>query len=464
MTDIYTVRDLTDKLRRSMEGLFPFVWVKGEVSNVSRPGSGHVYFSLKDADALLNCVWFRGQQRGAEHFDPLTGEVFEDGPRPSLAHGMTNGQQIMCAGRITVYAPRGSYQLVVELAQDAGQGQLHAAFEALKLKLAERGFFARERKRSLHANPCRVAIITAPTGAVIHDFLRVASTRGSGAELRLYPVPVQGATAAPAIVQALRHVNEEGWAQVVALLRGGGSLEDLWAFNEETVAEAVFQSGIPVIAGIGHEVDVSMADMTADVRAATPSHAAQLLWPDREEMIQQVDAWETALQEAMQRFLSQRRQELEQREQALNWLSPERSLRRSEERFINHFQRLQLAGERILSQRDVLVRALDERLRRCAEAPLERRNLRLAQQGEALRNSLELHLRKFEAMLEQWDIRLHAASPLLPLERGYALVRDAQGQVLRSVDAASRDAHVEILLRDGRLDAAITDIHKDTTA
>lgn len=438
MNTIYTVRQLTDRLRRNLEQAFPFVWVRGEVSNVARPASGHVYFSLKDQDALLQCVWFRGQQRGEELFDPLTGEVFENGPRPGLAQCMENGQQILCAGRITVYAPRGACQMVVELAQDAGQGRLAEAFAALKLRLEAKGYFAPERKRPLPNNPQRVAIVTAPTGAVIHDFIRIAATRGCGASLRLHPVPVQGNGAAAAIAAALREVNAQGWAQVVALLRGGGSLEDLWAFNEEIVADAVFASAIPVIAGIGHEVDTSMADMTADVRAATPSHAAQLLWPARGELEQRVDGAELALQTAGARFLTDRASTLGRMEQALHWLSPVRALQNKEARFALCAERLHRAGERLLADRESVVQRLQERLAR----------------------SMALRPQALGARLENLTVRLEAASPLAPLERGYALVRHTRGGVLRSVEEAAVGGDVEIVVRDGSVAARVTGVNK----
>ena len=438
MSSILTVRELTDSLRRAVEGHFPFVWVKGEVSNLSRPGSGHLYFSLKDSEALLHCVWFKGQQRGPERFDPLTGEVFEDGPRPSPALGMENGQEFLCAGRLSVYAPRGSYQLVVELAQPAGQGALHAAFAALRQKLAAQGYFLQERKRPLPRNPLRVAVITAPTGAVIHDFLRIADTRGHGAEIRIHPVPVQGETAAPAIAAALHAANAEGWAEVIVLIRGGGSLEDLWAFNEECVAAAVFQSRLPVLAGIGHEVDISMADMTADVRAATPTHAAQLLWPARDELVQQADAWEGALREAVQRFWERQERAWQRQEQALNWLSPARSLARQEEKF----------------------QARLEKLLRCGRDLTGRHTGPLAFVVQHLPVAAERWLHRAESRAERLDLGLVAHSPLAPLERGYALVRDARGAVLRSVHDKKIGDLVHIHVHDGVLDATLTHCHE----
>ena len=292
---ILTVRQLTAQIKDAVESGFPYVWVRGEVTNVSRPSSGHIYFSLKDENALLQAVWFKGSQKERETFDPLTGEVFEDGPRTSLAGTLRNGQQIICAGRLTVYAPRGGYQLVVELAQDSGEGQLHLALEALKRKLAEKGYFSLERKRPIPEHPHRVAVITAPSGAAIRDFLRLSGERGTGCEIRIHPVPVQGDDAPPRIAEALDDENRRGWADVLVLIRGGGSLQDLWAFNDERVARAIYASEIPVISAVGHEPDVTIADFVADRRASTPSNAAEIAVPDMAELLQRLDSFRSRM-------------------------------------------------------------------------------------------------------------------------------------------------------------------------
>lgn len=481
MSAVLTVRELTEHLRLKIEGSFPFIWVRGEVSNLSRPSSGHVYFALKDADALLNCVWFRGQQRDAETFDPLTGEVFEDGPRRSLAHTLENGQQVLCAGRVTVYAPRGSYQLVVELAQDAGLGALHTAFEKLKMRLAARGFFAQERKRPLPFNPSRIAVVTAPTGAAIRDFLRLAAERGCGACIRIYPALVQGASAAADIVDAMRAAQSDDWAEVLVLIRGGGSLEDLWAFNEESVAAAVFDARIPVVAGIGHEVDISMADMTADMRAATPSHAAQLLWSARGELVQGIDDVETALRHAAQRGLDRQAARLAVMEQALSWLSPFRTLQRLEERLHSLGERLQLAGWQMAEHRNGFLQQwenrlsavfsvewsagreaqralLGARLERVMEAAVRDRETRLFSWEQRLRYEGERHVDGAQRNLDNISARLAALNPLTPLERGYALLRGTSGEIVRSVRQTPPGTLLDVTLRDGRLAAAVTDI------
>lgn len=480
---ILTVRALTEQLRRSLEGRFPFVWVRGEVSNLSRPGSGHIYFSLKDQDAQLQCVWFRGQQRQAEQgqaFDPLTGEVF-DTPRPSPLELLRNGLDLLCAGRISVYAPRGQYQLLVELVQPTGQGLLAQAFEERKLKLAEAGYFAQERKRPLPWNPQRVALITSPSGAAIHDFLELAQNRGCGAEIRLFPASVQGEEAAPEIIRALDEINAQGWAQVIVLIRGGGSLEDLWAFNEEAVAEAVFCSRLPVLAGIGHEVDVTLADLTADLRAATPSHAAQLLWPLRAELRQRLDEAFAALRRAAAGRLEYAELLLRERENALRWFSPARHQARLSEQVTRFSLALQRAARQWLADKGSARERL-ELARRAALTP-EKLDVRqahlallhaalgaalphrlsdaehtLALAGNRLRTASDAWLENRSRRLESLESALAANDPSAPLHRGYALVRTAQGGILRSVGQTAPGQDIEVRLADGRLAAVVRSV------
>ena len=424
---ILTVGQLTRAVKGQIEGNFPFVWVRGQISNCSRPGSGHLYFSLKDEEAILNAVWFKGNQKDAEAFDPLTGEVFEDGPRPSLAMSLENGQEVICAGKLTVYPPRGAYQLVVEIAQDAGVGRLQLEFERIKAALLAKGYFDSSRKRPLPLNPSRVAVVTAVTGAAIHDFLRVGAGRGLAAEIRIYPALVQGDSAPGQIAAALAKVAEDAWAEVVVLIRGGGSLEDLWAFNTETVADAVFASPVPVLAGIGHEVDISIADLVADARAATPTHAAQLLWTERRELVQRVDEAELQLNRAWNTSLAWRDGTLAAMAKALDWLSPARAFGRWEER---------LAG-------------LGERLDRAAAACHERAAFRLHNLERRLPQAFSTARGAREHALERLSLRLGGLDPMRPLERGYALAQTAKGTFVRSVTDITPGDGLNLILRDG---------------
>lgn len=474
---ILSVRALTERLRRTLETRYPFVWVRGEVSNLSRPASGHVYFSLKDAEAQLQCVWFRSRQRETRNFDPLTGEVF-DGPRPSPLAALVNGRELLCAGRVSVYAPRGQYQLVVEFVQPAGAGLLAQALEERKRQLARAGYFAQERKRKLPWNPRRVALLTSPGGAAIHDFLELAQARGCAAEIRLFPVSVQGERAVPEIVAAMEEANAQGWAEVIVLIRGGGSLEDLWAFNELPVAEAVFRSRLPVLAGIGHEVDVSLADLTADQRAATPSHAAQLLWPLRAELHQSLDDLEMALGRAMALRLEREAHALDTLARGLAWASPVRRLERLGERLALLDAALAAGTRRWWEEKARLLEALERRRRSSfTQEALQGGALRLdmltralprlvcqritdaaaALRGleERLGRAVAHGLDARAAALERLELTLAARDPLEPLERGYALLSREDGALARSVADFAPGDRMRARLGDGVLDARV---------
>lgn len=462
MSQIFTVRELTDALKKTLEGAFPFVWVRGQVSNLSRPASGHMYFSLKDTDAVLNCVWFKGNQRGDERFDPLTGEVFEDGPRPSLARTMQNGTEIMCAGRLNVYPPRGSYQLVVELAQDVGLGKLFMEFEELKKKLSAKGFFESMRKRSLPYHPEKVAVITAPSGAAIQDFLRISGARGWGAQIRIYPALVQGDLAAGQLVKQMDTINAEGWADVIVLIRGGGSIEDLWAFNDETLAEKIFGSKIPVIAGVGHEVDTTIADMTADVRAATPSHAAQLLWPERSMLIQSLDELEIRLARKMEHQLGAKEHSLSTLERGLGWLSPVQRLGRLDEQFVGLTDRLDRAMTLKLDNTERVVQYGEERIKRAfGEDAISYQLQKVHSLESRLQWAGDGMLTTAERSLDRAAIMLESLDPRKPLERGYSLVQKADGKFVRSVDDVAKGEHLNVMVADGSVGVQVNSMEKN---
>src|SRR3990170_6260873 len=264
-THILTVTQLTIRVKDLLEGTFPDVWVVGEISNLSAPRSGHIYFTLKDEQSQIRAVLFRSSQRFLKF---------------TLQHGL----QVICRGRVGVYEPRGEYQLVLEYIEPKGVGALQQAFEELKARLAKEGLFDLDRKKPLPLLPRRIGIITSPTGAAIRDMLRVIRRRHPKMEILIYPVVVQGAAAAPEIVEAIRYFNQEKNADVLIVGRGGGSLEDLWAFNEESVARAVYGSAIPVISAVGHETDYTISDFVADLRAPTPSAAAEMVVKNKEDI------------------------------------------------------------------------------------------------------------------------------------------------------------------------------------
>lgn len=394
--DVYTVSRLNQDARALLEGEFPSLWVEGEVSNLSRPSSGHLYFSLKDARAQIRCALFQNRA-----------SLFRDCPR--------NGQQVLLRGRVSLYEPRGDFQIIVEYVEEAGAGALRRAYDALRLKLEREGLFAPERKRPPPRFPRRIGVITSPTGAAIRDVLTALRRRCPSLPVLLYPVPVQGDGAAEHIARAVRLASERRDCDVLLLVRGGGSLEDLQAFNEESVARAIFACPIPLVTGIGHETDVTIADFAADLRAATPTAAAELASPDRLEGLRRVRLLAERLERAVRQRLQRQRLQLEELHRRLARLQPQRRLQ-------NDAQRLD---------------ELDQRLRQAMRQRLQAVSQRLC--------SLSGHL--------------HALSPLATFDRGYAIVRrPADGAILRRAAAACVGDTVEALLSQGRLHCQITAI------
>ena len=409
--DVYTPSELNRAVRLHLEAGFPRLWLEGEISNLSRPASGHLYFTLKDAEAQIRCALFRTSAGGI-------------GFKPA------NGQLVQARGRLSLYEPRGDYQLICDALEEAGEGRLRAAFEALKKRLAEEGLFAEESKQPLPPCPRRIAVITSPSGAVIRDILHVLARRWPLAAVRLYPVPVQGAEAAPAIVRALAAANRHGWGQAIILGRGGGSLEDLWPFNEEAVARAVFASTIPVVSAVGHETDFSISDFVADVRAPTPSAAAELLTPDQAVLRRSFASAGQGLARTIATGLARRAQQHDQLAQRLASQHPGRRLAEHAERLKALVMRLRKATSRGIPDRRLRTEALHQRLNNAGARIAAERQRPLA----ALARTL------------------HAVSPLPTLERGYAVVMDADtGVALQCIAAVRPGQALRTQLRDGRV-------------
>ena len=390
---LYTVSRLNQEARYLLEDVFPHIQVLGEVSNLSRPSSGHVYFSLKDASAQIRCALFQNRAL-----------LFRDGPR--------NGQQVLARGRVSLYELRGEFQLIVDGLEEAGAGALWQAYDALRLQLEREGLFAAECKKPLPRFPQRIGVISSPTGAALRDVLTTLGRRCPQTPVLLYPVPVQGDGAAERITAAIRLASQRQDCDVLLLVRGGGSLEDLQAFNAEIVARAIFECAIPLVTGVGHETDVTIADFAADLRAATPTAAAELAGPDRQEQLRQFQRLDERLARALRRRLDQQRQRLDQWAQRLARQHPRRRLQ-------DRAQRLD---------------ELDYRLR------------------QALQNRLQAVTQRLQAM----SGRLHALSPLATVQRGYAIARRyPEGEILRRAADAQMGDVIEILLGEGRLRAEI---------
>ncbi|HEX5773518.1 MAG TPA: exodeoxyribonuclease VII large subunit [Geomobilimonas sp.] len=427
---ILTVTQLTGLIRGVLEENFEHVWVEGEISNLAMPASGHLYFTLKDAGAQLRCVMFRASTRALK-FKPR------------------DGMGLIVRGRLTVYDQRGDYQLLVEYLEPQGLGALQMAFIQLKERLAKEGLFAEEHKRPIPRLPRRIGIVTSATGAAIHDILNVLNRRFANLEILLYPVRVQGEGAAAEIAGAIRDFNHLGAVDVLIVGRGGGSLEDLWAFNEEVVARAIHQSRIPVISAVGHEVDFTIADFVADLRAPTPSAAAELVVRSKSELVAEVDSLSHRLRQTMEHRLAEFDREVQVLSRSLK--DPTLLLGHLAQRIDDLAGRLTLACRGGEERRRQLVQVLVNRLRLQNPAvEVERgRELLLGLANRAERSMV----RRLDSAREGVAVsagKLEALSPLATLARGYAIVNLLpEGTVIRESSQLAAGARLTLRLFRG---------------
>jgi len=437
---IYTVSGLNREVGQLLAHGLPLLWVEGEISNFTAPASGHWYFTLKDRDAQLRCAMFRGRQNGMR-FKPA------------------NGQHVAVRGRVGLYEPRGEYQMTVELMEEAGQGALQRAFEQLKQRLSAEGLFDIARKRALPTLPRRIAVITSGTGAALRDILHVLQQRFPLAQVLLLPVPVQGTAAAPAICAALDSLSTRTDCQVVILARGGGSIEDLWAFNEETVARAIHRCALPVVSGIGHETDFTIADFVADVRAPTPSAAAQLVSPDQQSLLQQLGAQLARLRLGMQRQLSHATQHHAAAARRLQQTHPGTRLHQQAQRLDELEQRMRLALGHSVRESQQQLAAVTARLQRVnAGQVVAQLTQRCTQLAQHLRRGMIDTLNHCNQRLALAQRALDAVSPLAVLGRGYALVVTPEGQLIRQAVSLHVGDALDIRLADGRVQAIVHSI------
>ena len=436
--DVYSIERLNREARLLLESGMPALWVEGEVSNFSRPASGHWYFSLKDREAQVRCAMFRNRNAGLR-FTP------------------SNGQRVLARVRVTLYEARGEFQLVVEHLEDSGVGALRREYEQLKARLEAEGLFDPARKRPLPRAPACIGVITSPTGAAIRDILHILARRFPAARVVLYPTAVQGKDAVPQLLVALAQAAERAECQVLIVARGGGSIEDLWAFNDEGVARAIRAAPMPVVTGIGHEIDFTIADFAADVRAPTPSGAAELSVPDGEE-------WRRSLARLGARFLQAiRRQLRDATEQSrtlhrrLGLAHPGQRLRQQAQRLDELEQRLEHRLQILLARRREALQACSARLSRASpQRALQTRLRRHALLDARLRASLPQQLLALRQRLALAARTLDAVSPLGTLQRGFAIVTRADdGRVVNDAAAVATDEVIEARLARGRLRARV---------
>jgi exodeoxyribonuclease VII large subunit len=431
--DVLTPSQLNTLARDLLEGAFPLIWVEGELGNLSRPSSGHLYFTLKDARAQVRCALFKPKSQWLKFI-----------PR--------DGLRVLARGRLTLYEARGDYQLVLDHMEEAGEGALRRAFDELKAKLTAEGLFDAARKRPLPAYVRRLGVITSPSGAAVRDVLSVLARRFPLLEVEILPVPVQGATAAAQIVTMLRRATASGRFDALLLTRGGGSLEDLWAFNDEALARTIAASSVPVVSAIGHETDFSLADFAADLRAPTPSAAAELLVPHGADLLRRLRALDARLRNLQSQHLRQAMQRADRAALRLHALRPQARLQMLRQRQQEALRCLVLAWRRQLERRHARLRHADAVLRTMQpRRRLARLHERLAPLRSRAQAALARRLQRDAMHLRGLVRSLHAVSPLATVARGYAILQHEDGRIVRGVGDAAPGDPLDARLVDGRL-------------
>jgi len=429
---ILSISELNQAARSLLEGTFPLLWIEGEISNLARPASGHLYFSLKDNGAQVRGAMFRNRSIHLRF-------------RPE------NGMQVLVRAKVSLYEPRGDYQLLVEHMEEAGDGALRRAFEALKQRLDQEGLFASEDKKPLPAIPRCIGVVTSPSGAAIRDILSVLRRRFPAIQVIVYPVTVQGEEAAQQIASMIELAGERRDCDVLIVGRGGGSLEDLWAFNEEVVARAIHASPLPTVSAVGHEIDFTIADFVADQRAPTPSAAAELLSPDRNEMLQQLMHLQTRLHQSTERRLAQARERLHWQQKQL--IHPGRRLQDIAQRLDELEQRLKTACNHQLRHKRAELNELAARLHHCTpayrvQAVLSKCTTVRHNLYSAMRHQLKNSRQRLLMQMRQLD----TVSPLAVLGRGYAIVSTVpDGTIVRNSRSVAAGDQIEAKLGTGRI-------------
>lgn len=435
----FSVSQLNAEVGQLLSQGFPALWVEGEISNFTRATSGHLYLSLKDAGAQVRCAMFKGRAS-------------------SLKLMPKNGLKVLVRGKVGLYEPRGEYQFIIEHMEDAGVGALQRQFEELKQRLQAQGLFAPEHKQILPAFPRGIGVITSPTGAAIRDILNVLKRRCPQIPVLVYPVLVQGEGAKDQIVNAIRQADREQRCDVLILTRGGGSIEDLWSFNEEVVAHAIYACSLPIISGVGHEIDFTIADFVADVRAPTPSAAAELVSPDMAALQTHVQRLLLQLQRHQQRRLQTASEHLQRLQQRLENQRPTNRLQQKVQRLDELDMRLQAALQRYWQSQHQRVTNLSSRLQlQSPQRQIQQQQVQLSRWQQYLHVLIQQRLEKARDRLQMQAGQLHALSPLATLERGYGIVRHQEtGKVVRSTTALRLGQTVATQLQNGSFESIVT--------
>ena len=441
---MYTVSGLNEKVRITIEKALGLVWIQGEISNLARPNSGHIYFSLKDNASQVRCAMFRAQVSRVKF-------------RPE------NGDLVTLRAKVSLYPARGDYQLIIESMEASGSGDLQAQFNALKNKLFEAGLFSQDRKRALPKWPKQIGLITSTTGAAVKDLLTVLKRRCPSIPIVIYPTTVQGVLAAKNICLAIHVANQRTECDVLIVGRGGGSLEDLWSFNEEIVAQAIFNSTIPIISAVGHEVDVTIADLVADVRAATPSAAAELASPDLQSWTEHFLNLSARLSYTVVAGMERKESNLQQLRKRLT--SPKRKLEIDSQRIDDLSQRLLLAWKTSAKISKVELNSLRSTL--AAKSPrkaIDSQKKQLLTIQKNLGRTFENQILGKKNMLKQWNSVLHAMGPAATLERGYSILTDTKGVLIRNSEQVVPGQEIVTRLVDGRINSLVKEQFSEKTS
>ncbi|EJH2590579.1 exodeoxyribonuclease VII large subunit [Vibrio parahaemolyticus] len=436
--NIFTVSRLNAEVRLLLENEMGIVWLVGEISNFSAPVSGHWYLTLKDSRAQVKCAMFRGNNRRVT-FKPA------------------NGNQVLVKARLSLYEPRGDYQLIIESMQPEGDGRLQQEFEELKMKLAAEGLFAQTNKLPLPEHPKRVGVITSKTGAALYDILDVLKRRDPSLPVVIYPTMVQGDDAAIQIAQAIGRANSRNECDVLIVGRGGGSLEDLWCFNNEILARTIAASQIPIISAVGHEVDITIADFVADVRAPTPSAAAELVSRDNSHKDQSLVAKQHKLASAMRYYLAQQKQQSVQLLHRLERQHPSYQLQRQSQQLDELDMRLRRAMQRFIDTRQQAVERKHHRLQLNSPVKhLAQQKSRLERVEHKLMDAMDRKLLTMRHQLAIAAEKLDTVSPLATLKRGYSITQTDQGKVVRSADDVKTGDLLVTRLANGEIHSTVS--------
>jgi len=431
---VISVSELNKKAKSLLEKGIPKLWIEGEISNLARPASGHMYFSLKDELSQIRCAWFKQRQ--------LQNTL-----------NIANGAKMLALGKIGLYEPRGEYQFIVEKMEIAGEGDLKRKYEDLKKKLAGEGIFSEENKLELPDLPKKIGVITSPSGAAVRDILTILKRRFPIIPVTIFPVAVQGEQAAPQIQNALKKANLRADCELLILARGGGSLEDLWAFNEEIVARAIFHSEIPIISAIGHETDVTISDFAADMRAPTPSGAAEIAVPDQQD-------WMKSIDNMSDKIITIITQQINSKSQLSDWIikrlsqsSPKMTVKRQIEKSNNLRKMLSISILQNLTKQDKNIHQLKSKLNEVSpRLKIHGQLSRIKELNQKIVSCSDHFLGGLNNRMKLASKTLNSVSPLRTLDRGYAIARDAKTKnVIMSADTVEIENDIEVRLAKGEI-------------